>query len=148
VNYPALAAALEQRGCADPSPQDVFEAVVAIRRSKLPDPAQLPNAGSFFKNPVITADLARELARQFSGLPLYPQADERVKLPAAWLIDYCGWKGYRRGGLGVHTQHALVLVNYGSDSGRALLDLAAEVAASVEQTFGISLEIEPRVYGA
>ena len=143
AQYPALASALEQRNRADPTPQDVFDAVVDIRRSKLPDPA-----GSFFKNPVITSEVARELARQFPGLPLYPQADEMIKLPAAWLIDYCGWKGYRQGGLGVHAEHALVLINYGSDSGQALLALAAEVAETVEKTFGIFLEIEPRVYGA
>lgn len=148
AQYPALANALEQRKLADPTPQDIFDTVVDIRRSKLPDPTQLPNAGSFFKNPVVSSENARELARQFPGLPLYPQADEQIKLPAAWLIDYCGWKGYRRGDIGVHAEHALVLVNYGGDNGRALLALAAEVAATVEETFGISLEIEPRVYGA
>lgn len=148
VAYPALAAALAQQPASALTPQAVFDAVVSIRRSKLPDPAQIPNAGSFFKNPVVDATLAGALAPQFPGLPQYPQADGQVKLAAAWLIDYCGWKGKRRGGFGVHPEHALVLVNRGGNSGRELLELAAEVAASVQDTFGISLEIEPRVYGA
>ena len=80
-------------------------------------------------------------------MPIYPQADGRSKLPAAWLIDACGWKGQRRDGVGVHPQHALVLVNYGSDSGAELLALAGGIAASVKERFGIDLEIEPRVYG-
>lgn len=148
VEYPALARELSGLPAAAPSPQDVFDAVVRIRRSKLPDPARVPNAGSFFKNPVVTGDTASELLRQFPGLPLYPQNDQQVKLPAAWLIDYCGWKGRRVGELGVHPEHALVLVNYGCDSGARLLELAAAVAASVLATFNIALEIEPRVYGS
>jgi UDP-N-acetylmuramate dehydrogenase len=148
VSYPALAAALAQQAVPAITPQAVFDAVVSIRRSKLPDPAQIPNAGSFFKNPVVAAARAAELAGRFPGLPQYPQADGRVKLAAAWLIDYCGWKGRRRGGFGVHPEHALVLVNLGGNRGADLLKLAGEVAASVRDSFGIALEIEPRVYGA
>ena len=148
VSYPALAAALAQQPAAALTPQAVFDAVVSIRRSKLPDPAQVPNAGSFFKNPVVAAAVAAELAARFPGLPQYPQADGQVKLAAAWLIDYCGWKGKCRGGFGVHPEHALVLVNRGGSSGADLLALAAEVAATVRDNFGIALEIEPRVYGA
>jgi UDP-N-acetylmuramate dehydrogenase len=147
AGYPVLARALAERGIDNPSAREVFDAVVGIRRSKLPDPAQLPNAGSFFKNPVVTNDRANELSRQFSGLPQYPQVDGKTKLPAAWLIDHCGWKGHRREGLGIHPEHALVLVNHGSNSGQALLELADRVAASVLETFDIRLEIEPRVYG-
>ena len=147
ADYPALARALEQRGCAEPTPRAVFDAVVDIRRSKLPDPARVHNAGSFFKNPVLPAKRVEELARRFSGLPQYPQADGTIKLPAAWLIDYCGWKGHRDGGLGVHPEHALVLVNYGNDNGADLLSLARSIADSVLDTFDIELEIEPRIYG-
>ena len=147
ADYPVLAAALGLQCIEAVTPQAVFDAVVDIRRSKLPDPAEIPNAGSFFKNPVVAGDRARELARQFPGLPAYPQADGSAKLPAAWLIDYCGWKGRRVDGLGIHPEHALVLVNYGSNNGRELLSLAAAVADSVGDTFGIALEIEPRVYG-
>lgn len=147
VDYPVLARALEAQGIETATAGQVFDAVVSIRRSKLPDPAQVPNAGSFFKNPLVNNERARELARQFSGLPQYPQADGKTKLPAAWLIEHCGWKGYQSDGLGVHPEHALVLVNYGSDSGEALLELAAQVAVSVLDTFDIRLEIEPRIYG-
>ena len=146
--YPVLAQALRERGIETPTPQAVFEAVVDIRRSKLPDPALVPNAGSFFKNPVLSADRAQALAARFPGLPQYPQADGQVKLPAAWLIDYCGWKGHRADGLGIHPEHALVIVNYGNNQGAQLLALAAEVAGSVLDAFDVALEIEPRVYGA
>ncbi len=146
TDYPALAAALAGRDIWALTPQDVFEAVVNIRRARLPDPAVEPNAGSFFKNPVIEADQADALAHRYPDLPLYPQAGGRFKTSAAWLIDHCGWKGRRRGGVGVHPGHALVLVNYGSDSGTELLSLAAEIADSVERTFAVSLEIEPRIY--
>lgn len=148
VAYPVLARTLQLKGIDHPTPQAVFDTVVDIRRSKLPDPANVPNAGSFFKNPVLSADTAQDLSSAFPSMPLYPQADSRVKVPAAWLIDRCGWKGYQRGGQGIHPEHALVLVNYSNDNGEALLSLAAEVAASVMDTFGIALEIEPRIYGA
>ncbi len=146
--YPVLAQALAERGVEQPTPQAVFDAVVEIRRSKLPDPAMVPNAGSFFKNPVLQAEQAQNLAARFAELPQYPQPDGRVKLPAAWLIDYCGWKGYRAEGLGIHPEHALVIVNYGNNRGAQLLALAAAVARSVLDTFGVALEIEPRIYGA
>jgi UDP-N-acetylmuramate dehydrogenase len=147
ADYPALARALEQRGPGEPTPRAVYDAVVDIRRSRLPDPSRVHNAGSFFKNPVLPAQRAQDLARQFAGLPLYPQPDGSIKLPAAWLIDFCGWKGYRQGGLGVHPEHALVLVNYGNDNGADLLSLARAIADSVLDTFDIALEIEPRIYG-
>jgi UDP-N-acetylmuramate dehydrogenase len=147
VDYPALGQWLANRPRAGLTPVDVFDAVVSIRRSKLPDPALLPNAGSFFKNPVIRQAQAMELVGQFPGLPHHAQPGGLIKLAAAWMIQYCGWKGYRDNGLGVHPEHALVLVNYGSDSGERLLAMAAAVAHTVRDTFGIELEIEPRVYG-
>jgi UDP-N-acetylmuramate dehydrogenase len=147
ADYPALAQELERRGDLPPTPEQVFDAVVHIRRSKLPDPDRLPNAGSFFKNPVLLPEQARALARRYAGLPLYPQGDGRIKLPAAWLIDHCGWKGFRRNDLGVHPEHALVLVNYGNNSGAQLLELAGEIVASVRERFDIALEVEPRIYG-
>jgi UDP-N-acetylmuramate dehydrogenase len=147
ISYPALAQALAGRSLTKITSRDVFETVVAIRRSKLPDPASLPNAGSFFKNPVVSGSLWQSLQVGFAELPGYAQADGSVKLPAAWLIDHCGWKGRRDGGLGVHPEHALVLVNYDNGSGRELLELARRIAKDVKETFGIALEIEPRVYG-
>jgi len=121
--------------------------VVSIRSSKLPDPALEPNAGSFFKNPLVAAERAQEVMARFPGIPAYPQADGRVKISAAWMIDYCGWKGYREDDIGVHPEHALVIVNYGNGSGERLLSLASEIAATVADTFAIELSIEPRVYG-
>ncbi|MEH6589689.1 MAG: UDP-N-acetylmuramate dehydrogenase [Halioglobus sp.] len=148
TSYPALAHVLAQTEHAEVSPRDVFDAVVDIRRRKLPDPVHLPNAGSFFKNPVVISSRWQALEKDFPDLPGYAQADGSVKLPAAWLIDHCGWKGRRVGGLGVHPDHALVLVNYDSGSGSELLELARRIAADVKQTFDIALEIEPRVYGS
>jgi len=146
--YPALRDHLDAHGLGEPTPQQVFDAVVAIRRARLPDPAREPNAGSFFKNPVLEAAQAQALQARFAGLPGYPQDDGRVKLPAAWLIEHCGFKGRRRGAVRVHREHALVLVNDGAGRGEELLALAREIAAQVADTFAIELEIEPRVYGA
>ena len=147
TEYPALARFLRDKATADLTPQDVFNAVVSIRRSKLPDPSIEPNAGSFFKNPLVAADQARELMEKFPGLPGYPQVDGSVKLAAAWMIDHCGWKGFREDDVGVHPEHALVIVNYGNDNGERLLSMASEIAATVAHTFAIQLVIEPRVYG-
>ncbi len=147
IGYPVLAGALAQKDTGSLTPQDVFDTVVDIRRGKLPDPATEPNAGSFFKNPLVAAEQAETLAGKFPGLPAYPQPDGRVKLAAAWMIDHCGWKGYRENDIGIHPEHALVIVNYGNDNGEQLLSLASEVAATVADTFGVQLVIEPRVYG-
>jgi UDP-N-acetylmuramate dehydrogenase len=145
LDYPALAAVVNGAGRATPG--DVFTAVVEIRQGKLPDPEREPNAGSFFKNPVITEAALERLLGRFPDLPHFTQPGGGFKLPAAWLIEHCGWKGHRRDGVGVHPGHALVLVNYGSNSGSALLQLARDIAASVEEVFGVSLELEPKVLG-
>ena len=147
ISYPALNNYLQERGLPG-NPQNVFDAVVAIRSARLPDPAVIPNAGSFFKNPIIAYERSAYLGTRFPGIPRYAQPDGRAKLAAAWMIDYCGWKGAEQGGVGVHPGHALVLVNSGSDSGEELLSLASAIQSSVSDTFGYELEIEPRVYGA
>ncbi len=147
TGYAALAEHLEAAGIARPGPRDVFDAVVAIRRRKLPDPAEVPNAGSFFKNPVLPLQQARDLAGRHTGLPVYPQDGGLARLAAAWLIEQCGWRGYREEGVGVHPDHALVIVHYGGADGRAVLALADRIADSVRDRFGIRLETEPRVYG-
>ncbi len=147
LSYPALQNYLESSCTGAPTPQSVFDAVVSIRRSKLPDPRVIPNAGSFFKNPVISQGQWDVLREQAPDLPSYPQPNGQVKLPAAWLIDQCGWKGRRLGDFGVHPQHALVLVNHGGDDGAELLELARQISSSVEDAYAIALEIEPRVYG-
>ena len=147
ITYPAIANYFLQHSVVAPTPQQVFDAVVAIRRSKLPDPITDPNAGSFFKNPLVSADEADALRKKFPVLPVYPQADGTVKVSAGWMIDQCGWKGFQQARHGVHSQHALVLVNYGNESGVQLLSLAREIASAVHDAFGVQLEIEPRIYG-
>lgn len=136
---------LAARVGASPSALEVAEAVCAIRREKLPDPAVLGNAGSFFKNPVVAADLAGTLAKAHPTMPHFPQPDGRVKLAAGWLIDQCGLKGWRQGHFGVHERQALVLVHFGGGSAVELLDFAGRVADAVRERFGVTLEQEPRL---
>ncbi|MEO6102708.1 MAG: UDP-N-acetylmuramate dehydrogenase [Pseudoxanthomonas sp.] len=132
-----------------PGFRDVAEAVIRIRRRKLPDPALIGNAGSFFKNPIVPATVADELQRQHEGLPVFRgDGPEQRKISAAWMIERCGWKGFREGDAGVAATHALVLVNHGSASGAQLLSLARRIAGSVQQQFGVALQPEPRVIGA
>ena len=145
ANYADVAHALTARGIGQASAQDIFDAVVEIRRSKLPDPAVIGNAGSFFKNPVVPAAQFETLKAREPGLVSYVQADGRFKLAAGWLIDQCGWKGRALGAAGVHPRQALVLVNRGGADGPAILALAAAIRASVHQRFGVELEAEPVV---
>ncbi|MCG8412634.1 MAG: UDP-N-acetylmuramate dehydrogenase [Pseudomonadales bacterium] len=143
TSYQALQDALDT---AEPTPQQLFDTVCAIRSSKLPDPARLGNAGSFFKNPVISNDKYKKLLEEFPDLPSYPVAEEGLlKVPAAWLLDALGWKGRQRGAAAVHEQHALVLVNTGSASGEDLYLLAQEMSTSVLTRFGIALQPEVRI---
>ena len=128
---------------ATPTPAAVFEAVCSIRTGKLPDPARLPNAGSFFKNPVVPAVQAAALSEHHPGMPAWPQAGGNVKLAAAWLIEQAGWKGRRLGPVGMHERHALVLVNHGDATGADVLRLAGAVQDDVLADFGVTLEIEP-----
>mgnify|MGYP005750491905 CR=1 FL=1 len=117
--------------------------ICTLRRSKLPDPAQLPNAGSFFKNPLVSAGQHAALRERFPALVSYPQADGRFKLAAGWLIEQVGWKGRREGDVGMHAQQALVLVNHGQASGEQVLAVAAEVREAVRARFAVTLEQEP-----
>ena len=126
-----------------PTARDVSEAVIAIRRRKLPDPAVIGNAGSFFKNPVVSAQDYQRLAAAHPRLPHYPAPHGRVKLAAAWLIEQAGWKGKSLGRAGVHERHALVLVNRGGATGAEILALAQAIQQSVGERFGVWLEPEP-----
>jgi UDP-N-acetylmuramate dehydrogenase len=149
LDYAGIGEELAAMGIADPSPSQVADAVVRIRRRKLPDPAALGNAGSFFKNPIVPAEIAAELQSAHPGMPLFRgNADGTRKLSAAWLIDQCGWKGHRDGDAGVAATHALVLVNHGQATGAQLLDLARRIADSVWARFGVAIEPEPRIVGA
>ncbi|MGH8351904.1 MAG: UDP-N-acetylmuramate dehydrogenase [Pseudomonas sp.] len=145
LDYGPVRQWLAGQGISVPTPSDVSRAICAIRSEKLPDPAELGNAGSFFKNPLVPAGLAERLRAEHAGLVAYPQADGRVKLAAGWLIERAGWKGFREGDAGVHRLQALVLVNYGRASGAQLLALARRIQADVAARFGVGLEIEPNV---
>jgi UDP-N-acetylmuramate dehydrogenase len=148
LDYAGVRNELASNGIEQPTPQAVFDAVCAIRRRKLPDPAQLGNAGSFFKNPQVSGAAAQRLLQQYPELPVYPADGGCHKLAAGWLIERCGWRGFRAGDAGVHEQHALVLVNHGTARGRDILHLAQRIQDDVEQRFGVILEIEPRVLGS
>jgi len=126
----------------------ISKAVIAERQSKLPDPAVLGNAGSFFKNPVLQVNDFEVLKETHENLPGFPQVgNDHVKTSAGWLIDQAGWKGYRKDDAGVSENHALVLVNHGNATGTELWQIAEDIMASVEDKFGIHLEPEPRVIG-
>jgi UDP-N-acetylmuramate dehydrogenase len=141
LRHPELTATAPDEICA----RQIFDAVCDIRRAKLPDPAVLGNAGSFFKNPVVSKAQFDALKLRFADIVSYPQADGSFKLAAGWLIERCGWKGRREGRVGVHTRQALVLVNYGQAKASELLDLARAIKQSVSEQFGVVLEIEPVV---
>ncbi|MCC8019413.1 MAG: UDP-N-acetylmuramate dehydrogenase [Rikenellaceae bacterium] len=144
LGYGDLRDAVESMG--GPTLANIRNAVTAIRKAKLPEPAELGNAGSFFKNPVVEEALAQELKKEYPDMPLYPSGQEgRAKLAAGWLIDRCGWKGRSLGPAAVHDRQALVLVNLGGAAGRDILDLAAAVSRDVEERFGVALESEVNV---
>ena len=145
LDYGPVRQRLAEQGIASPTPLDVSRAICAIRAEKLPDPQVLGNAGSFFKNPLVSETQAARLRERWPGLVAYPAGNGQVKLAAGWLIEQAGWKGYRDGDAGVHSLQALVLVNYGAASGAQLLDLARRIQADVRQRFGVELEIEPVV---
>ncbi len=125
--------------------QDVSAAVITIRRSKLPDPTQIGNAGSFFKNPVIETESYNLLQKEYPSIPGYTVSDHETKIPAAWLIEQCGWKGKTVGNIGVHQHQPLVLVNYGGGKGDEILSLAKQIQQSVQDKFGVKLQLEVNV---
>jgi len=145
LDYGPVRQWLQQHEVQAPTASDVSRAICSIRREKLPDPAVLGNAGSFFKNPVVTGDVADNLRGRFPGLISFAQTNGDTKLAAGWLIERAGWKGYREGDAGVHRLQALVLVNYGNATGSEIVSLAQRIQTDVHERFGISLEIEPNV---
>ncbi len=149
LGYAGIVDELHAMGIAAPTPAQVAAAVCRIRRRKLPDPAVLGNAGSFFKNPIVDEARAAALAARHPGMPAYDGGSPGLrKLSAAWLIDAAGWKGHRDGDAGVAPGHALVLVNHGRATGAEVLALARRIADSVHARFGVALEPEPRIIGA
>jgi UDP-N-acetylmuramate dehydrogenase len=148
LSYSGLSEELHAMGVTTPTAKLVSDAVIRIRQRKLPDPAIVGNAGSFFKNPVVTQQTADSMKKKFSDLPVYPANHKQSKLSAAWLIESCGWKGQRLGRAAVSEQHALVLVNRGQATGREILELAEAIRESVKTRFDIELQAEPRIIGA
>ncbi|GAA4460327.1 UDP-N-acetylmuramate dehydrogenase [Nemorincola caseinilytica] len=146
TSYGAIEQELAAMDVQTPTVQAIAQAVMNIRSSKLPDPRVTGNAGSFFKNPTVPRAQYEALLPAYPSMPHFVVSDSMVKIPAAWLIEQCGWKGHRRGDAGVHTRQALVLVNYGGAKGREVWELSGEIVASVAGKFGIELEREVQVW--
>lgn len=142
TGYGDIQKVLADKKIENPGPLDVSQAVMEIRQSKLPDPALLGNAGSFFKNPVIPESQSDELAERFPDIPLYPAEPGHKKVAAGWLIEKAGWKGHSRQTHGVHERQALVLVNYGGASGKEIYQLAKDIQDDIQLQFGIALQME------
>ncbi|MEN9743935.1 MAG: UDP-N-acetylmuramate dehydrogenase [Bacteroidota bacterium] len=145
TTYGAIQQELEKEGITQPSIQDVSKAVIAIRQSKLPDPKVLGNAGSFFKNPVISREQFEAIKAQYPNIANYPVSESEIKLAAGWLIENAGLKGYKQGTCGVHEKQALVLVNYGNSTGQEILDLSTFIIEKIQHQFGVTLEREVNI---
>nr|WP_121186655.1 UDP-N-acetylmuramate dehydrogenase [uncultured Pseudomonas sp.] len=146
LEYGPVRQRLTEQGIEQPTPSDVSRAICSIRSEKLPDPAVLGNAGSFFKNPLVSAALVEQIKAQHPDLVAYAQPDGQVKLAAGWLIERAGWKGFREADAGVHKLQALVLVNYGTATGLQLLELAQRIQKDIAERFNVELEMEPNRY--
>jgi UDP-N-acetylmuramate dehydrogenase len=147
TDYGDITKTLQEMNIQNPDIKDISRAVVTIRQAKLPDPTKTPNAGSFFKNPEIPQELFEKLKTKFESIKGYSLPNNNIKIPAGWLIENCGLKGYREGKVGVHPKQSLVLVNYGRATGQEILDLAKKVQQTVTQKFGINLEMEVNLIG-
>jgi UDP-N-acetylmuramate dehydrogenase len=143
TDYADVAKELSMRGIETPTAKDISEAVIAVRTRKLPDPGEIGNAGSFFKNPIVTSSLRDKLLEAYPQMVSYPQSDGSFKLAAGWLIDQCGWKGKNVGAAGVYEKQALVLVNRGGAQGWEIAQLARAIQQDVQARFGVLLEPEP-----
>jgi UDP-N-acetylmuramate dehydrogenase len=146
LEYGPVRQRLTEQGIDQPTASDVSQAICSIRNEKLPDPAVLGNAGSFFKNPLVPAALVAQLKVEFPDLVAYAQPDGQMKLAAGWLIERAGWKGFRDADAGVHKLQALVLVNYGNATGLQLLNLAQRIQKDISERFHVDLEMEPNRY--
>ena len=145
TSYGAINSELEAKGIEKPTIKDISNAVIAIRQSKLPDPKQIGNAGSFFKNPVVEKSVLTKIQEKYPEVPSYPIDEDHVKLPAGWLIDRAGWKGKRIDNYGVHSKQALVLVNYDDATGKEIYALSQEILDDIEDKFSVLLEREVNI---
>lgn len=146
TDYGSISLFFKEEGITEPGIRDVSNAVISIRQSKLPDPKKIGNSGSFFKNPVINIEKCKELQEIYPEMPFYKIDEEHVKVPAGWLIDRAGYKGYREGDAGVHTKQALVLVNYGHATGKEILELSKKIQERVFDLFQIQLQPEVNIF--
>lgn len=144
TTYGAIQSTLDEMG-AKPSVESISKAVIKIRQSKLPDPKELGNAGSFFKNLEMPVEQFEELRSEFPNIPFYEIPNDMIKVPTAWLIEQCGWKGKKIGNVGSHKDQALVLVNYGGATGKEVQDLAASIQDSVREKFGLIINPEVNI---
>lgn len=142
THYGAIEEELEKNGITKPTIKDISNAVISIRKSKLPDPKELGNSGSFFKNPIVSKAVFDSFSKQYPTAPFYKLSETSYKIPAGWLIEQCGFKGKRYGDAGVHKNQALVLVNYGNATGKDILDLAHKIIHQVQETFQITISPE------
>jgi UDP-N-acetylmuramate dehydrogenase len=142
TDYGAIQQILSEKKITSPTVKDIAEAVIEIRRSKLPDPKNLGNAGSFFKNPFIEKKILNKLLTKYPAIPYYPAGNNLFKIPAGWLIEQAGFKGKRFGNAGVHNKQALVLVNHGGATGQEIKDLADKIIKEVKKQFSITLQTE------
>lgn len=145
ISYGAIETELKKMHVETLSVKAISDAVIQIRLSKLPDPSVIGNAGSFFKNPVITKDQMEKIQQHHLNLPFYKADEENFKIPAGWLIEQCGWKGFRKGDAGCYEKQALVLVNYGNATGKEIYSLSEEIKLSVNEKFQIELEREVNI---
>lgn len=145
LEYDGIKQELEKNNILDPSYLDVVNAITNIRQRKLPDYKEIPNVGSFYKNPVIDEKHHKKLARKYDDLVSYPLENNHYKISAAWLLEKCGFKGYRMHECGFSDKHALVLVNYGNSTGKEIISLSKEAIRSVNQKFKIKLKVEPQI---
>lgn len=145
TSYGAIEAELAHKNIQNPTIKDISNAVIAIRQSKLPDPKELGNSGSFFKNPIIAKSLYEKTSQQFPEMPHYTVSETEVKVPAGWLIEQAGFKGKRFGDAGIHKNQALVLVNYGNATGAEILAVSKNIQATILEKFGIAIEAEVNI---
>lgn len=147
TGYPSLREWFDRHNLSSPGLEDIFRAVVNIRTAKLPDPRDIGNAGSFFKNPIISRVKFDEIKQDYPSIPSYPLTENRIKVPAGWLIEKTGWKGKRKGNVGTYENQALVIVNHGGATGEEIWELAQQIRSSVQKTFGIELVPEVNIVG-
>ncbi len=145
ISYGAILDTLKKKKIKSPTPKNISDAIIQIRQSKLPDPAKLGNSGSFFKNPEVSKTKFKQLKKKFSDIKFYPLENGKVKIPAAWLIEQCGWKGKRVGDTGIYENHALIIVNHGGATGKEIMSCAKQIQKAVKKKFGIEIEPEIRV---